>query len=154
MRARYALPVFLCMCAAAHAGSGAPEPGPPSPATASSAQSSDPAAEAEAAVARNLGTEGGRRYRDSAASAAAGPLAAAWRACSDSLSAGGGGAKGDTAGLDVYVLLNRRGLAKGVLVKPPGKMAECLSGRLGPVLAFPNPPGPNYWIRLRATARK
>ena len=149
MRAKTTVLISFFIWTATYGAVGSSGPGAQSPA--SGAQPSDPALEAEANVTRNLKTEGGVKYQDSAAAAVAVPLGAALLACRDSLSAEGGaaGAKADTGGMDLYVLLNRRGSAKALLIRPQGKMEACLSGRLGPVLAFPAPPNPNYWIKLR-----
>jgi hypothetical protein len=146
MRAMTSILVPLFFWAATYGAGGSPGTGAPSPASA--AQPSDPALEAEAAVARNLKTEAGRKYADSAAAMAAGKLGAAWKTCRDSLSAGGAGP--DTSGLDVYVLLNRRGSAKGLLVRPQGKMEPCMTAHLGASLVFSTPPDGNYWLKLRA----
>jgi hypothetical protein len=112
------------------------------------AQQPDPFLHAESAVAQNLKTEDGRKYADSAAASGAKMLGISVRACQDSLYPGATGAKADSAGLDVYAMLSRRGMPKALLVRPHGKMEECLIAHLSVSLSFPNPPGPNYWIKL------
>lgn len=152
--------IGLALCGGALAASGAPAAGgqpsassaqPPSSSgarqSAEDGPASDPALQAEAAVAGNLKTEEGRKFADSAATAANGPLASAWQACRDSLYPSGG-AKPESASLQVYALLNRRGMTKALLVRPAGKMEACMVPRLGAALAFPSPPGPNWWVKL------
>lgn len=130
---------LICLASLAAEGESLPE----------GTRAPDPAMQAEAAVAQNLKSEAGKKFSDSAAASAAAPLGAALRACRDSLSTGPAGAKPGTAGMDIYVMLNRRGMAKALLARPQGKMEGCMIGRLGG-LAFPSPPGPNHWIKLRA----
>jgi len=143
--------ISLFIWVGAHAAGDAPPVAAPSSNPAEHAPPPpDPVLRVEAAVAQNLKTEHGRKYADSASAAVAGKLGAALQTCRDSLAAGAGGVA-DTSGMDVYVVLNRRGMAKDLLVRPQGKMEQCMRAHLGASLAFPGPPDGNYCVKLRAT---
>lgn len=107
---------------------------------------------ADSLAAANAKTEHGKRYADSASAAGMGPLAAALKACRDSVvgqsSTPKPGAR-DTSSVDVYLMLSRRGSVKTLLVSPPRPGDDCLARKAAVGLALPSPPGPNYWIRVR-----
>lgn len=103
-------------------------------------------------AAANAKSEPGKRYADSAAAVGKGFLEEAIRSCRDS--AAGKPAtpspdRKDTASVDVYMMLSRRGGIKSLVVNPSLPIGDCLARKAAVGLALPAPPGPNHWIRVR-----
>ncbi len=116
------------------------------------ASAADPVRMADSLAAANMKTGTGKRYADSAAAVGKGFLEEALKICRDS--AAGKPAtppsdRKDTTSVDVYMMLNRRGGVKNLVVNPPQAISDCLARKSAAGLALPAPPGPNHWIRVR-----
>lgn len=94
----------------------------------------------ETAVAGNLGTEQGKKYADSVNVFFREKLSAPLKACRDSIA----GEK--TSGFAVFLMFNRRGGAKDLVLHPVSKVGECLAAAARRE-TFPEPPGGNYWVK-------
>jgi hypothetical protein len=90
--------------------------------------------------------QGGAAYAESAAVAFAKQSAARMKACRDSTK--------DAAPFAVYLMLSRRGHVKTSLVVPAGSLAGACLLPSAKADSFPEPPGPNWWIRAGSVPEK
>lgn len=121
---------------------------PTEPAPAASPQGAQAIAagesEAKTQAESNLNAKGGAAFAQAAAAGFTKQSGAKIKACRDSTR--------DAAPFTVYAMLNRRGSVKHSLAVPAASAAgACLLPSVKSH-AFPEPPGPNWWVRIDSEA--
>ena len=98
-------------------------------------------------IEKELQTPEGQKYFDSASVYFAKRHLNTFQKCSDSI------AKPDTATMEVFLMLNRRGGVKNLFLNPETNLGPCLIKEIQKD-NFSPPPDHNYWLRFNLGKQK